>query len=623
MDERDIEIGLLGPLQVRCAGEPVALPGRRRSLLGMLALRPGAPVTVDRLVDGLWGEAAPGTAVRTLHSHIAKLGASLHRDGRERPIRRRDPGYLLDRERAGIDHERFGELAARGLRHAKRGRYTEAVRAYESGLALWRAASALTDCGLHGWVLAEATALEDLRLDVTEELFAARLIGGGPAAGTVGEIELMARRHPLRERLWELLMAALQADGRTGEALAAYQRARETLVEELGVEPSAGLQHVHAAVLHGTADPAALLRLAPAVVSGGSAAGPAALPRPLTTLVGRSAETAAIAALLGTARLVTLTGFGGSGKTRLAVEVAGAVSEDFDEVAFADLSALRYPEFVAVTLADALGARGRPGTPLPDLPADRIGTDPVLVVLDNCEHRVVECARIARALLTRCPNLRVLATSQMALQVPGEAVELVPGLRTPDPGLVHNAADLAGYDAVALFADRARIRRVEALSPKDARAVAAICARCEGLPLAIELAAARTRVLTLPEIADRFRDRFELLADGPRTSRGRHRALRTTVEWSYGLLTGDERDLLRRIGLLPGAFSLQTAEAVCPGMPVLALLDRLVARSLLKAVPTETGMRYHLSETIRDYVARLLLAGPDEAARAHPLAVLP
>ncbi|MBO3747637.1 tetratricopeptide repeat protein [Streptosporangiaceae bacterium NEAU-GS5] len=695
-------INVLGPLEVWCAGRAVTLPPRRRSLLALLALRAGAVVTAEHLVDGLWGEYAPPTAVRTLHAHIAKLSAALSEFGDARVIQRRDPGYTLIADAVRVDRDRFEDRARAGLRDLADGRYADAAHRLGGALALWRG-PALAGCPVSGWAVAEADYLEELRLQAHESALAARL-AAGTQEPTVGEIERLVAEHPLRERLWALLIVALQVSGRAGDALGAYQRARRTLIDELGIEPGEALRHVEAAVLRGAADPRTLLRLTPpsaatrSALAGGHAAATAkaarpdsghvtdapggalgflGLPEEISSLIGRDSDVAEIAAVLNATRLVTLTGFGGCGKTRLAVAVARVAAADFTDVAFADLATVHNRDAAPTARTDAapttptpaaptartdaaptartdaapttttpaaptartdaapttpMGAppttptdavalatltQVRPGTRTLDELARWIADDRVLIVLDNCEHVIAECARMARELLTRCPRLKILATSQEALRLPGEVVHTVTGLGSPHPALVRSAADLAGYGAVALFAERAGIAAIETLSPADARAVAVICARCDGLPLAVELAAAKSRLLTLPAIAARLEDPYAVLTDGPRGSRPQHEALRATVEWSFEMLTTEEQDALKRFSVLGGTFTLETATAVHHGPSAIRTISRLVDRSLLKAIATPSGMRYQLLETIRGYALELLAASPEEYAQAR------
>ncbi|MDX6742010.1 BTAD domain-containing putative transcriptional regulator [Actinocorallia sp. A-T 12471] len=607
-------VDLLGPLEARRAGLPVELPPRRRSVLALLALRAGTLVTDDGLVDALWGRDAPQTAVRTLHSHIAKLGAALSTDG-ARLIRRRGPGYLLEADTVRVDRVGFESLTSDGLRYLAQGRCAEAARALTGALALWRG-DPLSDAPVHEWALTEVDYLRGLRLQAGEGLFAARLVAGPHAAAAVAEIERLVAEEPLRERLWELLIVALHLGGRTGDALDAYQRARRRLVDELGIDPGEGLRHVEEGVLRGSADARALLRLAPeaARVRGQGPTGPLSLPQQVSALVGREADLAETAGLLRAARLVTLTGFGGTGKSRLAVAAAREAAPEFSEVVFLDVAGLA-DESVLDAVAAALGVPAHGPDPVLDRIARRVAYDHVLLVLDDCERLAGACALAVRELLGRCPHLRVLATSQEALRVPGEALKPVAPLRFPNPALVRTGADLAGYAAADLFAERARLGCLEALAAPDARAVAEICARCHGLPLALELAAARP--LGLTELADLLRDPFAVLDGGRFGARPHHRALRETAEWSYLLLSPRERRALRALSVFGGAFTLDDVAAVHVETPALELVTRLADRSLLTSARTEGGTRYELVDAVRRYAAERLAARPDERRQAR------
>jgi predicted ATPase len=474
----------------------------------------------------------------------------------------------------------------------------------------------------------EVARLTELRLAAVEDRVEADLALGRHAA-VVGELEALVAEHPLRERLRGQLMRALYRSGRQAEALAAYRRTRTLLGEELGLDPSQELQRLEAAMLAQDAglDP------------------PAEAPArrrtnvrvPLTSFVGRDEEVARVAAALDQARLVTLTGPGGSGKTRLAVEVAAGLADRVpDGVWLVELAPLRAEGSVADAVAATLGVRGglRPGPAPPpqEDPTDRLvellEAKRLLLVLDNCEHVVDAVAKLAEVLLTSCPGVRILATSREALGVGGERRWPVPALATPPPGL-DDPRRLLEYGAARLFVERAEaVAPGFELSDGGVEAVGEICRRLDGLPLAIELAAARVPALTVRSIAARLDDRFRLLTGGSRTALPRQQTLRAVVDWSWELLSEPERATLRRLAVFTGGCTLDAAEEVggpatggpAPPGGVLEAIARLVDKSLLVAEPGWGGEpRYHLLETVRAYAAdRLAEAGEAERlARAH------
>jgi predicted ATPase len=351
---------------------------------------------------------------------------------------------------------------------------------------------------------------------------------------------------------------------------------------------------------------------------------PTNVPRPVTSFVGREREMAVVRDLLARARLVTLTGAGGTGKTRLAVEAAATLGDRFpDGVWLVELGALMDPLLVVPELAAALGIAQEDGRLL-DVVTQAIRPKRLLVILDNCEHLVVECARVAGVLLQGCPTARLLATSREPLDVPGEVIWRVPTLALPSPERLPPPEELSGYAAVRLFVERAAAARPGfAVTAGNALAVAQICYRLDGIPLAIELAAARVRVLAVQEINARLHDRFRLLTGGSRTGLPRQQTLRAAMDWSYDLLSDVERRVLERLSVFAGPFSLDAAEAVAAGdgVPPAAVLDilcRLVDRSLVNLDDAGDEARYRLLETIRAYaVEKLAAAGGEPAARAR------
>ncbi len=338
------------------------------------------------------------------------------------------------------------------------------------------------------------------------------------------------------------------------------------------------------------------------------------LPAPLTRFIGREGDVVALTALLATTRLLTLTGPGGCGKTRLALAVAEATCSDgpSDGVWLVEFAALTDPALVPQSVAAVLGVREEPRRPLLDTLTDALGTRSVLLLFDNCEHLVAPIAAMADTVLRACPDLRILATSREALRVSGEVAWRVPSLSLPEGRVICTSAQVAASEAAQLFADRVRLRQPAfALADENAAAVAAICRRLDGMPLALELAAARVRVLSLAQLEARLDDALRLLTVGERTAMPRHQTLRATLDWSYALLTEDERIVLRRLAVFAGGCDIAAAEAVCGGggiapADVLTLLAQLVEKSLVQMNERDGNARYRLLETVRQYAVERL-----------------
>jgi predicted ATPase/DNA-binding SARP family transcriptional activator len=625
----DVRIGVLGPLEVRVgAGEPVEVVGPRlRALLIRLALDPGRVVLTGQLVDAVWDEDPPAGAANALQSLVSRLRRLLPGVVETHPA-----GYRLALEPGAVDAVRFQSLAAAGRDELGRDPQ-QAGRTLREALALWRG-PALADAAGARFAAAPVARLEELRLGALEDRIDADLASGAHDA-VLAELDELVTAHPLRERLCGQLMRALAAAGRQADALAAFQRLRERLVEELGIDPSAELQAVHVAVLRGTPGP-------PAGAGAGPGLAPPAAPRTnlrahITSFIGRADDLARIAAVLADARLVTLTGPGGAGKTRLAEEAAARLLERMpDGVWMVELGPVADPAELPQAVLAPLGAReagllpALGGAALPPLErlVEAVGDRRLLLVMDNCEHLVDAAAALVDHLLGRCPGLRVLATSREPLGIAGEVLHPVGPLAMPDEDVAPDGA--VRYPAVRLFADRAAAARPGfAVDQATVGPALRICRALDGLPLAIELAAARVRALSPEQIAARLDDRFRLLAGGGPPVLPRHRTLRAVIDWSWELLGDAERVLLRRLSVFAGGATLAAAERVCaaPGLAgpaadeVLYLLAALVDKSLVVAEAAEaTGEpRYRLLETVRAYGAeRRQQAGEDQALRrAH------
>ncbi|MFD5508583.1 BTAD domain-containing putative transcriptional regulator [Streptomyces sp. NPDC127051] len=617
---------ILGTAQAsRDDGSPVAVGGARlRALLTALALRPGRAVPVQLLVEQVWDGDRPADAPAALQALVGRLRRALGHGA----VRSVEGGYLLVAAGEDVDLYRFERLARAG---AAAQDPAEAAALYDEALGLWRgpALADLPDA------VAESARWEAVRLEARRGRLAAALaLGQGERA--LPELTVLCGERPLDEPLQALRIRALRDTGRPAEALAAYEAVRQDLAARLGTDPGPALRALHTELL--TPHPAPAPGPAPAPAPGpGIPAAPGqsrapegpGIPRPgnlrarVTSFVGREGDIRVIGADLGRARLVTLLGPGGAGKTRLSQEAAERVAQAWpDGVWFVELAPVDDPEDVAEAALTALGARETKlrGAAAEELRAltDRAGDQPLdrlaehcarrrmLLILDNCEHVIGASAELAEELLARCPGVRILATSREPLGVPGEFLRPVEPL--PDPV------------ALRLLGDRGAAARPGFRTEDDPEAAAEICRRLDGLPLAIELAAARLRLLTPRQIADRLDDRFRLLTGGARTVLPRQQTLRAVVDWSWDLLDASERTVLRRLSVFAGGCDVAAAEAVCadPGTPdVLDLLGSLVDKSLVVAAPGPDGteMRYRLLETVAEYAAeRLAEAAGDRAA---------
>jgi predicted ATPase/DNA-binding SARP family transcriptional activator len=636
-----MRFGVLGPLAVWTAdGSSVTVPGpKTRALLAALLSHEGRPVSTDRLIDELWGEGEfpgnPAAALQTRVWQLRKAFGDAEAGGREL-LTLSDGSYVLRTEPESVDMDRFVALMARA--RAAESPRTRAVL-LSDGLALWRGAafSGFEDTAFARPVV---TRLEEARLAALEALAEAR-IELGEHLDAAGELHELVARYPLRERLRALQMRALYSAGRVGEALAGYQELRARLADELGLDPGPELAALHQAMLEQRDVEPSTAPVAAAPLRRPATNLPARLtnlPAPLTELVGRGSAVADLTGLFATARHVTLTGSGGVGKTRLALETAYQLTPEFpDGVWLVELAALSRTGSatavapVAEAVMTALGIREEPGrvfSSTKGLPsaaehlAEALGDKRLLLLLDNCEHIVEAVAELATLLLKRSPGLRLLATSQEPLGVLGEVVRAVPPLEVPDPARAPELDDVTRSSAVELFVARAAAAAPGfTLDAGNAQDVSVICRRLDGIPLALELAATRVRALGVRGLVTRLDDRFRLLATGYRGAPPRQQTLRATIDWSWDLLTDPERAVLRRLTVHSEGCSLEAAEAVCAGDgvspdDVLDLLARLVARSLVILADSDEEPRYRLLESVADYGrARLHEAREGEAIR--------
>jgi predicted ATPase/DNA-binding SARP family transcriptional activator len=585
-----LDFGVLGPLLVIGPEGPVELKAdKQRALLAvlLLAYREDS-VSPARLVDELWGENPPATAAKAVQVHLSRLRSAL---GAAQPIVTRTAGYAVQIEPQQLDLARFEALSERARTARRGGDLPAAAGIWRDALALFRGPP-LADVPLHGLAAAEASRLAELELTALDERIAVELELGEHVA-LVAELQALVAEHPYRERLHAQLMLALYRSGRQADALEAFRHARRTLVEELGLEPSRELQQLESAVL--TQDPVLDLLLAEPPRPRPVAVPP--IPAPTDPLIGRESVLDAAAALLADpdVRMITVTGPGGIGKTRVALELARREGGRFaDGPRFVPLGALDDPERVLPEIARVLEV------PEDGTLASFVAGRELLLVADNLEQ-VVDVAPQLGELLAVSPRSKLVTTSRAPLRLAGEHELPVP--------------PLAGESASELFVTRARaVNPGLELSGEDAASVERICARLDGLPLAIELAAARSKVLSPPAILDRLEQRLDLLTAGPRDAPARQRTLRAAIAWSYELLDDEARALFGELGVFVGGWTLETAEAVA-GPRALDGIAALADQSLV----TRTGERYEMFESIRAYALEQLTAagGLDGARRRH------
>jgi predicted ATPase/DNA-binding SARP family transcriptional activator len=594
--------GLLGPLEVHADGRRVALGGRReRTLLAMLLLNANREIGVDRLVDAIWGDRPPTNPRAALHNVVSRLRARLAPDA----VSRTGSGYILRLEPGDLDLARVEELGREATSARTANRLHASVGLLRDALAHWRG-EALSEFAGEPFAGAEAGRIAELRLHLLEERIALEL-ELGRHDDLVGELEALVAEHPLRERFRAQLMLALYRSGRQSEALDAYQSARRVLSDELGLEPGPELRQIERAVLN--QDVLLDAPAAPPVAA-------AAVPAPVSPLVGRDDERRAVLELLRrpAVRAVTLTGPGGVGKTRLAVELAGELHEDVaGSVCFVSLEAVAEPSLIVPAVAQALGLEDAGRTDLLESVLGVLQARDVLLVVDNVEQLLPDGAVELARLLEAARGLRLLATSRAPLRVAGEYEYPVEPLPLPDLRPPLDVERLAQSDAVVLFLSRMEAVRPGHLPPDELLAVASICVRLDGLPLALELVAIQTRLFSPRALLSRLENRLPL-PSATRHGSGRQQTLASTIEWSYALLGEGAQRRFLELAVFSGGWGLEAAAAVA-GVPAEELLDQLAElldHHLVRRDDSVDGEpRFSMLATIREVALRLLESGGD------------
>jgi non-specific serine/threonine protein kinase len=563
----DLTIRLFGPFELEPKLEP--LSRKSKWLLSLLALRQGREVDRGWLAGTLWPDTSEELALYNLRRELSRLRRAL---GSQSSRLRPSPGHALSLEGSGtsVDVVAFDEAVARRDEHS----LEQAVALYSGPL--------LEDCS-EEWVIEEREARAQAYLAALDAL-AAHATSRNELAAAVRYLRLLVAADPLREDAQRRLIQALAATGAYGAATRTYRELRLDLKRNLQTEPAPETRVLHQNIV----------AQAHAKATAPHAAVRGRVPRPITQLIGRSKEIEEVAARVRVSRVVALVGAGGVGKSRLAVEVGAVLAADFAAgVWFVELAALSDPALVVSSVASAIGLRVRSPQPTIEALCEYLRYQQVLLVLDNCEHVINSCGALAARLLTACEGLRILATSRQPLGMIGEVAWRVPSL--------------AESDAVQLFLERAEDAQPVSSVRANLDTVALICRQLDGIPLAIELAAVRTKSLSLAQIAERLDARFQLLTSGNRAALPRHQTLRATMDWSYQLLSDAERRLLSRLAVFAGGWTLEAAERVC-GDTVLDTLSALIDKSLVVF-----DGRYRMLETVRQYARERMSASGEQA----------
>ena len=598
-----LTVRILGPVSIDGPGRPISLSPKLRLILALLAAHRGSVVSVDRLCEALWGDQQPKAAAATLQSHLSRLRRLLVPDGRVVVL---DRGYRLDLPEGVLDVDRFTRSAQRASETVDP---AEAAKLYASALDWWRG-PAFGDLADADWIRPESVRLDEFRLTVVEAWFECRLAAGGDAS-LIGDLEGFTLTNPFRERFVRQLMVALFRHGRHADALRSASEFRRLVRDGMGLDPSSALTAIEAQVLAN--DPALLRTPDDALVACNRQPvmdGP-------TRLVGRSSDLARITEAIGSARLVTLSGPGGVGKTRLARRIASTATGFADGVAFIELAAMSDIDSLVDAVATALDVQPRQHLTIEETLIAALSDQQQLVVFDNCEHLLETLVPFVDRVRLLCPRVHMLATSREPLGLPGELVFAVAPLTVgasddTDPMAV------AASPAVELLLDRVAAA-VPGFSMTAANAVVIgeICRRLDGLPLALELVAARFRSLSPETILQRLMLPAGVLGTSMRSADPRHRTLRDTIAWSFEHLSTHEQAVFARLSGFVGSFDLAAVESVCAGpdlecvddvddpLDVVEILAALIDKSMVQMVSHQSA-RYQLLETLREYAREKL-----------------
>jgi predicted ATPase/DNA-binding SARP family transcriptional activator len=588
---------------------------RLQALLAYLLLHRHAPQPRQHLAFRLWPDTTESQARTNLRQLLHSLKHTLpqadqfvHTDAQTLGWRSDAPFRLdvaeFEQALSQADAaQQQGTAEQQGDPHALRVALEQAIALYGGEL--------LPNC-YDDWIVPERERLRQAFTGALQRLLLLLDRESEPRAA-IAYAERLLRHDPLSEETYRALMRLYAECGDRAAVVRVYQTCATVLERELAVEPSAATREAYEQSLKVDAQARPVTPPQPSNTN---------LPVPLTSFVGREAEITEVAHLLQTTRLLTLSGPGGTGKTRLALEAATKLLNDYPNgVWLVELAPLADPTLVAQTMAATLGVREQPGRTILDALMDYLRAKTMLLILDNCEHLIDSCAQLAESLLRAAPRLKLLASSREALGIAGETAYRVPSLSLPVSQQLSNLDALSQNDCVHLFVDRA----LAAYPPfrfkeKNAPAIADICRRLDGIPLALELAAARVAVFSPEEIAARLDDRFRLLTGGSRTALERHQTLRALIDWSHDLLADAERGLFRQLSVFAGGWTFEAAEAVCSELNVLNLLTQLVNKSLVMVEEQAEGTRYRLPETIRQYARdKLFESGEAEQVRDRHL----